>query len=154
MRLFSIFAIAILVSSCGPSSELDRARSQARSLNAQIKADAGKIAQDVQIGAQTFRVSVVKDGFYRAVAKDDTGTEFDLKRRTDQHVAFVDRVGPSGISYRAADVEAAARKVTGCKAILEPGILAAIGGFNANTDLSYIEEKAPKLGAWTTSLKC
>ncbi|WP_133057658.1 hypothetical protein [Falsiruegeria litorea] len=122
-------------------------------MNTELRKEARQQAKEVQVGGTRFRVGVIDDGFYSTVATSAAASNFVLKRRNEA-TAVIDVIGQGPNGYTVADVEAAARQVSGCKASFNAGVLTLLGGFEPSTDLSTIAAKASKFNGWSTSLAC
>lgn len=80
------------------------------------------------------------------------GNSFQFARNADQPVAYV-QASSDDFTYTVADVEALTRAQTGCRGTLNAGVLAAIGGFGPDADLSKVNQRG-KPFRWSVALAC
>lgn len=149
MRLIFVSAILFGLAACGGGlgnkGAIDR---EARGLNSELRSNAA--VKDVQIQGRAFRVAIV-EGYYKTLATDSTLQEFVL-RREDTPYALV--TPGDGGSYRASDLEVAARSASGCSGSFNGGVLAFLSGDLRASDLSELESKVSNFRGWRVDLAC
>lgn len=159
MNKFVALAItAILVSGCYTNPGDAAKKRYARAQNATLQNAAFQNARQTQVDGLTFNVAVV-DGSYSAGLTQINGRPGDFETSVifrEGKYSLVELVAPKSASYSAAQVETAARRVTGCQAKFSMGVLAFIGGANAaTTDLQALGKKVDsKVRGWRVELSC
>ena len=126
-----LLSLAILLAACGSPRITPEQRAEREMNRAHTKAAMDQ-AKTVTVNGKTFRVAHV----------------------TQRSQALVDLVG-SPAPYFAADIEAASRAATGCRATFDPGILAFISNDIARANLAELRTKVPDdFSGWSVSLDC
>ena len=84
---------------------------------------------------------------------DLNGKLFEYAVKADRKTAFIAPAN-SGFPYTPLELEAAARKATGCSATFHAGILEFLGGYSEKTDLRPIHSQMKSFDYWATGLAC
>lgn len=153
MRVISFFAVsALLLAGCATTNH-GAVNSQASAMNQKLYAEAAQSARSVEIGGQTYRVTLFMEGNYIAAVTDTSFEEFVLKKN-GQPFAIVMPTDSAVKPYRAADIEAAARRVSGCSASFDGGVLEFIGTNLEAADLAGLSTKISDFKGWRANLSC
>ncbi|WP_339695981.1 hypothetical protein [Celeribacter baekdonensis] len=157
-RFVTLVMTALFLSGCYTNPGDAAKKRYARTQNATLQNAAFQNARQVQVDGLTFNVAVV-DGSYSAGLTQINGRLGDYETAVafrEGTYGLVELVTPTTASYGASQVEAAARRATGCQAKFSMGVLAFVGGGDAATmDLQALSKKVDsKLRGWRVELSC